>query len=586
MNYYNKYLKYKNKYFELKNQLGGDIISKYRRSDFKALCFYTSFKQHCGECWNDSIQQFFCFHDEIKEQVQRKLLFLSVDEIIQLAEIWGRKKYLPDIFLDQEYGEEEYNKMIKKLKKYLESLKKRFTLYYELNTKEGINGLIESGIKGYPEDNINKYDKRLSINAAICGIKCSDEFRIVSKNDHGGFNSDKTTLCILLSFALLDTGTLILNHKHINNINENDIEGDIAVICSSHKLNTLTGHATLFYKCNGTQLYYDDNLNEEYIKFNYKKFLKYKVDFLKKYRNDNLLSDDYDISENKDIKYDLYFNYNKYPYLRIYTNNIDNNLFLLFRKDEDLIKDSKYIYYNNYWAIHNDKPSDGYLKNAFHIEYLILIKYNNEIKINKKDKLLLTSINLEYELINYDIAIYFHYLFYQIKKYIKIIDPNLIVRYKHSDEIEKTCILSLIILIIHYLNYYVTNITNTIDYIDILLKRGADPNGTNSHAKPIHYAFIVKNLNIFKLLLTYNELNLFLVTGEDGNNILINIINDLNYENKDTLIEYIKLIKNDRRFSKLKDGISLKDMKNKEGKSALMIANEKGYLEIVELLNK
>ena len=82
-NYQNKYLKYKSKYLQLKNKInlrGGtkydDLVTKL--STKSALCSHTSFRQHKGECWNDSIQMLMCFSDEIKEQVQTKLFNLTV----------------------------------------------------------------------------------------------------------------------------------------------------------------------------------------------------------------------------------------------------------------------------------------------------------------------------------------------------------------------------------------------------------------------------------------------------------------------------------------------------------------------------
>jgi hypothetical protein len=63
-----------------------EILDKYKK-DFTPIvyCDKRGFKQHKGECWNDSIQTMICFSDGIKHFVQRKLWNLSADEIIEFA---------------------------------------------------------------------------------------------------------------------------------------------------------------------------------------------------------------------------------------------------------------------------------------------------------------------------------------------------------------------------------------------------------------------------------------------------------------------------------------------------------------------
>jgi hypothetical protein len=96
--YYNKYLKYK-----LKNQQGGltpeqlsrkkELIGVYQTK--QTLCINEHFKQHLGECWNDSIQYTFAFSDACKDLVQKKLLNLTPDEMLELAELNERKHLIP-----------------------------------------------------------------------------------------------------------------------------------------------------------------------------------------------------------------------------------------------------------------------------------------------------------------------------------------------------------------------------------------------------------------------------------------------------------------------------------------------------------
>jgi hypothetical protein len=106
------------------------IEKKYKDCEFEPICMKIGFNQHLGECWNDSIQMFFVSQDEIKDVVQRKLYFLEVDEIINLAILRGRKKYLPKMYSD-ETGKSKYDKMIDDISVYLCYFKKRFLHYID-----------------------------------------------------------------------------------------------------------------------------------------------------------------------------------------------------------------------------------------------------------------------------------------------------------------------------------------------------------------------------------------------------------------------------------------------------------------------
>ena len=66
MDYYQKYLKYKHKYLNLK---GG------------AICHKDPYHQHQGECWHDSVLAIFTYTDKLNDKVQTKLLELyNVDK--------------------------------------------------------------------------------------------------------------------------------------------------------------------------------------------------------------------------------------------------------------------------------------------------------------------------------------------------------------------------------------------------------------------------------------------------------------------------------------------------------------------------
>jgi hypothetical protein len=190
---------------------------------------------------------FFCFQDGIKEIVQRKLMFLTIDEIVELAELRGRKQYLPKIYED----DKKYNEMKIKLKKYLQTLQSRFKIYYKREV-----GKDESGTPETP---------RLGINAAIEGLDCIIPEYIFDEEIHGGGSyTFQIIIFNLLQFVLLDENDLIIYKINVN-ANLEEYINSIGCLCSS-ETNGL-GHMTLFYKCNDIDLYFDDNLPSR-VKFN------------------------------------------------------------------------------------------------------------------------------------------------------------------------------------------------------------------------------------------------------------------------------------------------------------------------------
>jgi hypothetical protein len=91
MNYKPKYLKYKMKYLELKQQGG-------------SKCMDFGFQQHTGECWHDALSMIFLQSDLIKDQFINNIRSLNLDDIkIKFDELFSEKnidanlKFLPKI---------------------------------------------------------------------------------------------------------------------------------------------------------------------------------------------------------------------------------------------------------------------------------------------------------------------------------------------------------------------------------------------------------------------------------------------------------------------------------------------------------
>ena len=340
MNYYEKYLKYKTKFLHLKNlQYGGSasgsggggavsganevprvvvppgssielalagppeqapggsielafaghqgqargdveiIEDKYKRQLFQLKCFITGFKQHDGECWNDSIMMFFCNQDEIKEVVQRKLRFLSATEIIQLALLKNRENLLPSLYLEKEF----FDTILTNLPDYLNKMKERFNYYYDYYNEDEDKQKIPKYFKG-------DSSPRLGIECAKSGQKIisavgSDTRVIVS-------------ILIILSCFLLDDIELIFNIKNINKIKREDSNNVIAVYNLLREYEYDNGHASLFYICNGITYHFDDNEPQPKI-FDFKSLLNSRITSIenKNFDDDNVFSITYPADE-------------------------------------------------------------------------------------------------------------------------------------------------------------------------------------------------------------------------------------------------------------------------------------------------
>jgi hypothetical protein len=226
-----------NKINTCKNLSIPEINSLYQPPPFDVLCLNRGFKQHAGECWNDTIMMFFCYQDGIKETVQKKLYFLEPEEIIELA-YSKREINLPKMFDDIKYK----TKFLNGITNYLRMMKTKFTTYYN-NTK-------------YP----------MSRDASIAAAMEASEIIKQCPSDianHGASRSEGALFIQILSYFLLDNEleTEFIEKKDIKNSLINDYLGfDV----SWDGLDGKGGHSTCIYKCDRT-IYHFDNNNYNYL---------------------------------------------------------------------------------------------------------------------------------------------------------------------------------------------------------------------------------------------------------------------------------------------------------------------------------
>ena len=172
-----------------------ELKDLYQKPKFDVLCLERGFNQHTGECWNDSIMMFFCYQDELKDIVQRKLYFLEAEEIIEIA-------LSKDIKLPPKYNNLVSRKeLINRFKVYLSSFINKFKSYYN-NTKFPLS-------------------KEVSIEAAIKALEIIKDCPIGSNSKHGAQDPEIEFFIRILSLFLLNCN-LETVHIHISKISPYD----------------------------------------------------------------------------------------------------------------------------------------------------------------------------------------------------------------------------------------------------------------------------------------------------------------------------------------------------------------------------
>ena len=301
-----------------------------------ARCDSEGFYQHLGECWNDSIQMIFLFSDGLKEIVQPALLdpnfdskmesiindennkdlFLFKSDLVGLNTTNlgainnpfannSSKAVLASKVRERKNAIIEYFKVLKKrfMRHYTnESLRRdsvcdnetardhqAFQRMSEISRAAGKDGIAAAALGHLDTRGIN----RSQINV--------EELRKKNKenkynpggsiyDDHYLFNLYKLVFFANYEFNVYwFISTIILNENldrgyditiDLSKISNKLINNSKAVFISS-KVNYEEGHATAFYTCGGSQIYYEDNSG--IYAFPWKEFLLKAVDL---YKND------------------------------------------------------------------------------------------------------------------------------------------------------------------------------------------------------------------------------------------------------------------------------------------------------------
>ena len=313
--YYDKYLKYKQKYIDLKEYIGGSVP----KIQDKMECYEKAYKQHAGECWNDAIQTIITFskpfHKFQKISDPNKYNFNT----LYSQSITTRSHLIPFNISDDKLI--DFNTF---LKTYINNLVKRFNNVKSANSKK---------------IDVNESDKN-SITCAMSGISISNInkqllYEKKSRGNHGGSYVDSVLTLLSLSFLLLD-GNQNLHMDFYNNepdylFNNTNILSEIDLTDVFAMYLTYSGHAFCVYDCdNDISYYYDDN-NYKSIPFDWRKYFS---------KNINYNDGDISISMNK----------KEWNYIHLYVKRINISHLGYINKTKD-----KVIYFdkdiNNYKLI-------------------------------------------------------------------------------------------------------------------------------------------------------------------------------------------------------------------------------------------
>jgi len=219
------------------------LENKYKTK--KTICLAEHFKQHEGECWNDTIQYMLAFTDNIKESVQRKLFNLTPDEIIKLAELNNRDYLIPYHLRNENAKLAEKYKTY--LHEYLQNYKDRLLIYEQKSQLNPSTNL-------YKMQKIKRQDTReISIDSAIAGLQISDRI-CKKKGTHGGDIVEGLNLLMLLSYVFLEDTESLVYYFDLDDIEIDKID---CVIISYQT--SKSWHSTAFLTCDKNSIFYNDN---------------------------------------------------------------------------------------------------------------------------------------------------------------------------------------------------------------------------------------------------------------------------------------------------------------------------------------
>ena len=392
-------------------------------------CDSEGFYQHLGECWNDSIQMIFLFSDGLKEIVQPALLDPNFDSKVESI-INNERNKLYFLFESDLKGlkttniravnnsekeilaskaRERKNAIIE----YFKVLKKRFMRHYTNEHLRRDSLCDNESAKDHQAfqtmSQISRAAGKDGIAAAALGHKNTkgvnrshiniEELRKKSeekKYGPGGNINDEYYLFNLYKLVFFSNyqfnwntfqSTFIMNTNgeydldYIINLSEisNDLINNSKAVYITSNINLEEGHATAFYTCGNSKIYYEDNTG--IYPFSWKEFLLKAVEL---YKNDNstklFCGTNTEITDRVEIQSSPF-----YPIIR--TGKTKPFTYYTFIQDSPLLESRNGKFeYNGVSVEMRDVNKSGFLSNEENsirrIEELIFITINNDQSVN------------------------------------------------------------------------------------------------------------------------------------------------------------------------------------------------------------
>ena len=291
------YLKYKNKYINLKKQYGGLITCEELSQ--------VGLNNYNGTCWNIVIQTIFFFSDKTRDEVQRKLLFTST-ELVNNAKK-NLELFLPNDLLDEcnELLPSTYGMLVQ----IIDELKKRFNIKERDNIEKEPPPLLRQESRVCEGNFARKFFSLFNIKRG-------------PKQSLGGGNTERFFLANLLSIIFLNCFINFESYSFINPRNKpndedfkeinldllNDSIGVYIRVNSDLLKEVEGGHAQGFFKCEGVMKFVNNNI---IINYNYESLITKINQYRREKRSFSTLIDDirgpYIIVFNKDDHTKIYF---------------------------------------------------------------------------------------------------------------------------------------------------------------------------------------------------------------------------------------------------------------------------------------
>ena len=225
--YLNKYLKYKKKYLQLKNQLGGvQFCQKF-------------YNNRLGTCWAVAMQTLLTFGDATSDALREKITTINSDRKLLTSRIheMSSSHTIPKIFPPNFFTKENYKLIIDLLDRFIDRYNSKI---YD------IRAVDDAFNTGFCEYQIAENFKKTVPNLQLFSLK-----------EYSGNITFDYVFGNLLSVSLLDQRISLINYYDSFHEIEFDPNNDLGILIN------LRDHVCCLYICSGTYKYYD-NFNQVY----------------------------------------------------------------------------------------------------------------------------------------------------------------------------------------------------------------------------------------------------------------------------------------------------------------------------------